>query len=134
MQYLQRQTRPLEMIRHSIMKLIEQIKHKRADILIICLLSSSNDLRTSCSKYQSVIFHSLVYLLLYIKLQSVCFILCRCSQVSCCLKASVENSDKSQNIRKLPYFFGFYHFFANFPGSFANDDTIHLFLCLHFRL
>ena len=69
---MQRQTRPLEMIRHSIMKLIEQIKNKRTDILIICLLSSSNDLRTSCSKYQSVIFHSIVYLLLYIFKTSVC--------------------------------------------------------------
>ena len=44
------------MIRHLIMKLIEQIKNKRTDILIICLLSSSNDLRTSCSKYQLYIY------------------------------------------------------------------------------
>ena len=63
------------------MKLIEQIKNKRTDILIICLLSSSNDLRTSCSKYQSVIFHSIVYLLLYIKLQSVCFVVVQKSLV-----------------------------------------------------
>ena len=45
-------------IRHTKIKLMEEIKDKRTDVLIICLLSSSNDLRTLCSKYQSVIYHS----------------------------------------------------------------------------
>ena len=54
---MQRQT-GLFLRRHTKIKLMEEIKDKRTDVLIICLLSSSNDLRTLCSKYQSVIYHS----------------------------------------------------------------------------
>ena len=71
-------------------KIDETKKDKRADILIICLLSSSNDLRTSCSKYQ---FYTFILFSVLVG---------RCSQVFCCLKASDENLDKSQNIGKLP--------------------------------
>ena len=54
---MQIQTRPLEMdAKATKNKIDETKKDKRADILIICLLSSSNDLRTSCSKYQLYIY------------------------------------------------------------------------------